>query len=67
MDTKLDSLTRSLRDLAYLTDLTDKHQVALVSIQEAVDTGITTGKLFRAIMPRWERGIIGERTREALA
>jgi hypothetical protein len=28
--TKLDRLTRSLRDLVYLTDLADKHQVAWV-------------------------------------
>ncbi|HYA04207.1 MAG TPA: hypothetical protein VEI04_13970 [Syntrophobacteria bacterium] len=42
-------------------------EVALVSIQEAVDMVTTTGKLFRAIVPRWERGITGERTRKALA
>ena len=65
--TKSDSLTRSMRDLVYLTDLKVKHQVALVSIQEAVDMVTTTGKLFRAIVPRWERGITGERTRKALA
>ncbi len=68
--TKLDRLTRCMRDLVYLTDFTDKHQMALVSIQEAVDTGTATGKLFRAIVTsisEWERGVIGERTREALA
>lgn len=68
--TKLDRLTRSVRDLVYLTDIADKHRIALVSIQEAVDTGTATGKLFRAIVTsisEWERGIIGERTREALA
>jgi len=67
--TKLDRLTRSVRDLVRLTDLADKHKVALVSIQEAVDTSTATGKLFRAIVTsisKWERGIIGERTREAL-
>jgi len=68
--TKLDRLTRSVRDLVRLTDLADKHQVALVSIQEAVDTSTPTGQLFRNIvtsLSEWERGIIGERTREALA
>ncbi len=67
--TKLDRLTRSVRDLVRLTDLADKHKVALVSIQEAVDTGTATGQLFRTIVTsisEWERGIIGERTREAL-
>jgi len=68
--TKLDRLTRSVRDPVYLTDFTDKHQVTLVSIQEAVDTGTATGKLFRAIVTsisESEQSIIGERTREALA
>ena len=68
--TKLDRLTRSVRDLVRLTDLADKYKVALVSIQEAVDTGTATGQLFRTIVTsisEWERGVIGERTREALA
>ncbi len=68
--TKLDRLTRSVRDLVRLTDLADKHKVVLVSIGESVDTGTATGQLFRNIITsisEWERGIIGERTREALA
>jgi DNA invertase Pin-like site-specific DNA recombinase len=67
---KLDRLTRSVRDLGCLTDLVEKHQLALVSIQEAVDTATATGQLFRTIatsISEWERGVIGERTREALA
>jgi len=67
---KLDRLTRSVRDLLYLTDFTDKHHVTLVSLQEAVDTGTATGQLFRnivTVISEWERGVIGERTREALA
>ena len=67
---KLDRLTRSVRDLVRLTDLAAKHRVALVSIQEAVDTTTATGQLFRTLVTcisEWERGIIGERTREALA
>ncbi len=66
---KLDRLTRSVRDLVRLTELTDKHKVNLVSIQESVDTGTATGQLFRNIVTaisEWERGIIGERTRDAL-
>jgi DNA invertase Pin-like site-specific DNA recombinase len=67
---KLDRLTRSVRDLVQLTDEAERHQVALVSIQEAVDTGTATGQLFRNIVTsisEWERNVIGERTREALA
>ena len=68
--TKLDRLTRSVRDLLRLTDLAEKHKVALVPIQEAVDTGTATGQLFRnivTVISEWERGVIGERTRDALA
>ncbi|MEE8282157.1 MAG: recombinase family protein, partial [candidate division NC10 bacterium] len=42
--TKLDRLTRSVRDLVRLTDLADKHKVVLVSIGESVDTGTATGQ-----------------------
>ena len=67
---KLDRLTPSVGDLADLTRRADKHEVALVSIQEAVDTATATGQLFRnmvACLSEWERGVIGERTKEALA
>ncbi len=67
--TKLDRLTRSVRDLVRLTELADRHKVTLVSIQESIDTGTATGQLFRNIVTaisEWERGVIGERTREAL-
>ncbi len=67
---KLDRLTRAVRDLLRLTELADKHKVALISIEELVDTSTVTGQLFRNIImsiSEWERGIIGERTREALA
>ncbi len=67
---KLDRLTRSVRDLIRLTELLRKHGVALVSIQEAVDTSTATGQMFYTlvtVISEWERGVIGERTREALA
>jgi site-specific DNA recombinase len=67
---KLDRLTRSVRDLIRLTELLLKQRIALVSIQEAVDTSTTTGKMFYTlvtVISEWERGVIGERTREALA
>ena len=67
---KLDRLTRSVGDLNRLTELLLKQSIALVSIQEAVDTSTATGKMFYAlvtVISEWERGVIGERTREALA
>jgi site-specific DNA recombinase len=67
---KLDRLTRSVRDLIRLTELLLKHGIALVSIQEAVDTSTATGKMFYTlvtVISEWERGVIGERTRDALA
>jgi DNA invertase Pin-like site-specific DNA recombinase len=67
---KLDRLTRSVRDLIRLTELLLKQSIALVSIQEAVDTSTATGKMFYTlvtVVSEWERGVIGERTREALA
>jgi site-specific DNA recombinase len=67
---KMDLLTRSVGDLNRLTELLLKQSIALVSIQEAVDTSTATGKMFYAlvtVISEWERGVIGERTREALA
>ncbi len=67
---KLDRLTRSVKDLIRLSEETRRHGVDLVSIAEAVDTRTATGKMFYTlvtVISEWERGVIGERTREALA
>ncbi len=67
--TKLDRLTRSLRDLVQLTEMANKYRVALVSMQEAVDTSTPTGQLFRNLIGsinEWQRGIIGAQTRDVL-
>jgi DNA invertase Pin-like site-specific DNA recombinase len=66
---KLDRLTRSVGDLAYLNRLFESNKVALISIQESVDTSTASGKLFHniiACLSEWERGVISERTRDAL-
>jgi site-specific DNA recombinase len=66
---KLDRLTRSVGDLAYLNKLFEANRVALVSIQEAVDTSTASGRLFHniiACLSEWERSVISERTRDAL-
>jgi len=67
---KLDRLTRSVRDLIRLTELLLRQRIALVSIQEGVDTSTATRKMFYTlvtVISEWERGVIGERTWEALA
>lgn len=66
---KLDRLTRSVRDLADLLDTFAKHNVALVSVAESLDTGTAAGRLVLNVMAsvsQWEREAIGERTRDAL-
>jgi DNA invertase Pin-like site-specific DNA recombinase len=66
---KLDRLTRSVGDLGYLNKLFDKNRVSFISIQENVDTSTASGKLFHHIiasLSEWERGVIAERTKDAL-
>ena len=63
---KLDRLTRSLRDLSDLLEVFDKHNVALVSVAESLDTRSASGRLVLNIMTavsQWEREAIGERTK----
>jgi len=67
---KLDRLTRSVRDLADLIDLCAKHDVALVSVGETLDTSTAAGRMvvnMLGVVAAWEREAIGERTSTALA
>ncbi len=67
---KLDRLTRSVADLNKLVELFKKHDVALVSLAESLDATTATGRLMMnllASVSQWEREIIGERTKDALA
>jgi len=67
---KLDRLTRSVKDLGYLIDLFDKSSVAFSSVSDNFDTTTANGKLVLNILgsvAQWERDIISERTRDALA
>ena len=68
---KLDRLTRSIRDLARLIDsYFGGGQFALLSVSENVDTRSASGRLvlnLLASISQWEREVIAERTREALA
>ena len=67
--TKLDRLTRSVRDLS---DLLESHfgtRFSLLSVAEKVDTGSAAGRMILNIMAtvsQWEREVIGERTSAAL-
>ena len=67
--TKLDRLTRSVRDLADLLERFERRGVSLVSVNESLDTGTAAGRLVLNVMmsvAQWEREAIGERTREAM-
>ncbi len=68
---KLDRLTRHVADLGYLTrDIFTKNGVALASVVESIDTTTAAGQLMLNILgsvAQWERDIISERTRDALA
>lgn len=69
---KLDRLTRSVRDLGELVEtyFGPSSRWALLSVGDAIDTRSAGGRLVLNVLAsvaQWEREIIGERTREALA
>jgi site-specific DNA recombinase len=67
---KLDRLTRSVRDLGNMMDRFGRRGVALISVNESLDTQSPAGRLVLNIMTsvaQWEREAIGERTTTALA
>jgi DNA invertase Pin-like site-specific DNA recombinase len=67
---KLDRLTRSVGDLANLIDVCAKHEVALVSVEETLDTSTAAGRMvvnMLGAVAAWEREVIAERTAAALA
>ena len=67
---KFDRLTRSTRDLPDIIDDCAKHDVALVSITEVLDTSTAMGRAmiaFQGVISQLQREQIGENTAEALA
>ena len=65
---KLDRLTRSVGDLATLLALFERHECALVAVQESLDTSTASGRLMLnllASVSQWEREAISERTAAA--
>ncbi len=67
---KLDRLTRSIRDFAEISTLADAQGWALIIGDPSVDTSKASGRLVLNLMMavgEWEREVIGERTKSALA
>jgi DNA invertase Pin-like site-specific DNA recombinase len=67
---KLDRLSRSVLDFAGVMETAVKEGWSLVILDLGVDTTTTNGKLIAHIMialAQWERELIGDRTRAALA
>lgn len=67
---KLDRLSRSLIDFAGIMRTSRAQGWGLVAVDIGVDTSTTNGELIANIimsLAQWERRIIGERTRAALA
>jgi DNA invertase Pin-like site-specific DNA recombinase len=67
---KLDRLTRSLGDFANLLERSVKEGWAVVALDLSIDTSTPTGEYVAnnmAALARWERRLIGQRTKDALA
>lgn len=68
--TKLDRLTRSVRDLGELVQRYFGAKYSLLSVGDSIDTRSAAGRLVLNVLTsvaEWEREATGERTREALA
>jgi DNA invertase Pin-like site-specific DNA recombinase len=67
---KLDRLSRSLKDFSDVLERAERQGWAVVTLDLGIDTTTPTGELLANIMAavsRWERRMIGQRTREGLA
>jgi DNA invertase Pin-like site-specific DNA recombinase len=67
---KLDRLSRSLIDFARLLEEAKKHSFNVVALDLGVDLSTPSGEFLANVMAsaaQWERRIIGERTKSALA
>ncbi len=67
---KLDRLSRSLLDFAGLMAQSQSEGWSLVALDLGVDTSTPAGEFMASVMAsaaQWERRIIGQRTRDALA
>lgn len=67
---KLDRLSRSLIDFASLMDLAKQGRWNLVALDLGIDLSTPAGEFLSSVMAsaaQWERRIIGQRTKDALA
>lgn len=67
--TKLDRLSRNLRDVLALLDLCQRTDTALLSASESLDTSSAVGRMLVHLLgtfAEFERGRIGERTADVL-
>lgn len=67
---KLDRLTRSVKDLGFMTEFFEKTGAALVSVQDSINTTTAAGKLVLNVLgavAQWEREAIVERTKAAMS
>jgi len=67
---KLDRLSRSLMDFASLMERSKRHGWGIIALDLGVDTTSPSGELIAsvlAVFAQYERRLIGERTRDALA
>ena len=67
---KLDRLTRSIRDLFDINDRLEERGGELACVEDSLDSTTATGRLMRNLiieLSQWEREIISERTKAALA
>lgn len=68
--TKLDRLTRSVRDLGDLVEHYFGTRFSLLSVSDSIDTRSAAGRLVLNVLSsvsQWEREATGERTKEALS
>lgn len=68
--TKLDRLTRSVRDLGELVDRYFSSRFSLLSLADSIDTRTASGRLVLHVLgavSQWEREATAERTRDALS
>lgn len=67
--TKLDRLSRSVRDWCDLMEIFDKSSKVLISVYDSIDTSTAAGRMIAnmfATIAQWERETIAERTRSSM-